>query len=172
MCIVGVGQNVQEPQERVRADWYTGFARQPSATFAAGLECECGQQFGRAVGTASVAGQHAIEALGEDLAWTARHITEPPAAVDSQTHGVTAPGTARAKTVLRRSFDPVPPGTFYASVWADVESTMTLEFEGDFLPRGQVETVFMENAEREPGVVAVAEQVGPPRGRRGSRCRT
>ena len=49
---------------------------------------------------------------------------------------------------------------------------MTLEFEGDFLPRGQVETVFMENAEREPGVVAVAEQVGPPRGRRGSRCRT
>src|SRR6266700_4671411 len=73
-----------------------------------------------------------------------------------------APGTAGAKTVLRRSFDPVPPGTFYASVWAGVESTMTLEFGGDFLPLGQVETVFVENAEREPGtVVAVAEQIGP-----------
>ena len=123
MCIVGVGQSVQEPQERVRADWYTGFARQPSATFAAGLECECGQQFGRAVGTASVAGQHAIEALGEDLAWTAGHVTEPPAAVDSQTHGVTAPGqierapvvatvlpptqfaTLRARNSLTRRFD-------------------------------------------------------------------
>jgi hypothetical protein len=77
-----------------------------------------------------------------------------------------APGMAGAKTVLRRSFDPVPPGTFYASVWAGVESTMTLEFGGDVLPIGQpigqVETVFVENAEREPGtVVAVADQVGP-----------
>ena len=37
-----------------------------------------------------------------------------------------APGTAGAKTMLRRSFDPVPPETFYASVWAGVESMMTL----------------------------------------------
>jgi hypothetical protein len=73
-----------------------------------------------------------------------------------------APDTAGAKTVLRRSFDPVPPGTFYASVWAGVESTMTLEFGGDSMPIGEVNTVFVENAEREPGtVVAVAEQVGP-----------
>jgi hypothetical protein len=73
-----------------------------------------------------------------------------------------APGTAGAKSVLRRSFDPVPPGTFYASVWAGVESTMTLEFGRESLPIGQVETVFVENAEREPGtIVAVAEQVGP-----------
>ena len=38
------------------------------------------------------------------------------------------PGTAGAKTMLRRSFDPAPPRTFYASVWAGVESTITLEF--------------------------------------------
>jgi hypothetical protein len=39
---------------------------------------------------------------------------------------------------------------------------MTLEFGGDFLPIGQVETVFVEHAERTPGtVVAVADQVGP-----------
>jgi hypothetical protein len=64
--------------------------------------------------------------------------------------------------MLTRSFDPVPPGTFYASVWAGAESTMTLEFSGDFLPVGNVETVFVENTEREPGtVVAVAEQVSP-----------
>jgi hypothetical protein len=64
--------------------------------------------------------------------------------------------------MLTRSFDPVPPGTFYASVWAGVESTMTLEFGGDSRPIGHVETVFVENAEREPGpVVAVAEQVSP-----------
>jgi len=37
-----------------------------------------------------------------------------------------APGTAGAKTMLRRSFEPVPPETFYASVWAGVESMMTL----------------------------------------------
>jgi hypothetical protein len=39
-----------------------------------------------------VAGQHTIEALGEDLAWAIWHIAEPPSAVDSQTYGVAAPG--------------------------------------------------------------------------------
>ena len=97
-------------------------ARQPSASFTAGPECECGQQFARAVGAASVAGQHAVEALGEDLARTAGHVTEPPAAMDSQTHSVTAPGrierapvvptvlptqfaTLRARNSLTRRFD-------------------------------------------------------------------
>jgi hypothetical protein len=48
--------------------------------------------FGRAVGSPSVAGQHTIEALGEDLARARWHITEPPAAVDSQPYGMAAPG--------------------------------------------------------------------------------
>src|SRR2546428_13268882 len=73
-----------------------------------------------------------------------------------------APETDGAKAVIRRRFDPMPLGTFYASVWVGVQSTMTLEFGEDFVPMGQVETVFVENAEREPGtVVAVAGQISP-----------
>jgi hypothetical protein len=37
-------------------------------------------------------GQHAIEALGEDLAWAIWHIAEPASAMQSQAHGFAAPG--------------------------------------------------------------------------------
>jgi hypothetical protein len=36
--------------------------------------------------------QYPIEALGEDLTWAIWHIAEPAATVDTQTHGVAAPG--------------------------------------------------------------------------------
>src|SRR5205807_1353807 len=57
------GQSVQEPQYCVRADWYIGFARQPRATLAAGLQRECRQQIVGAVSPPRIASQSAIEAL-------------------------------------------------------------------------------------------------------------
>jgi hypothetical protein len=82
---------VEQTQERIGADRHASFARQPSAALTAGLQCEGGQQFGRIIRASGVAGEHAIEALGKDLASAIWHIAEPPTAVDSEPHGVATP---------------------------------------------------------------------------------
>jgi hypothetical protein len=83
MRLFGVGERVEQPEERIWADWHARFARQTSATFAASLQGERRQQLGRAVGAPGVVGQYTIQALSEDLPWAIWHIAEPPSAVDS-----------------------------------------------------------------------------------------
>jgi len=83
---------VEQPEERIGADRHASFVRQASAAFAAGLQCERRQQFGRVECAPGVVGEHAIETLGEDLTWAIWYVAEPPSAVHSQSHGVAAPG--------------------------------------------------------------------------------
>jgi hypothetical protein len=77
--VLSVGQDVQEPQKRVRAYRCASLARQPSTTLAANLKCERRHHVGGAVGATSVVPQDAIETFGEDFARAGRRITEPAA---------------------------------------------------------------------------------------------
>jgi hypothetical protein len=90
-----VGQGVQQAKQRIRADGYANFARQTRATLATGLQRERGQQISRFVRPSSVVGEYAIETLGEDLTRAIWHIAEPPPAVNTQAHGVAAPGQVK-----------------------------------------------------------------------------
>jgi hypothetical protein len=89
--IVGIRDRMQEPQECVRADWQTHFARQARATFAAGLQRKRRQQIRRAVSTARIPSQRAVETFGKDLPRTRGRIAEPSSAVYPHPYGLPAP---------------------------------------------------------------------------------
>jgi hypothetical protein len=109
-----IAQRVQQSQQRIRAARNASLLRQTSATLATGLQRERGQQLGCVVGAASVAGQHAIEALGKNMAWARWDITEPPTAVKLQAHSVATPGK-----IERASLKPtVLPSTQLATLGA------------------------------------------------------
>ena len=65
-------------------------------------------------GSAGLMGQHAVEALAEDLTWAIWHIAEPRSAMDTQTHSVAAPGRVERPTDVAAMLTPAP----LAAVWA------------------------------------------------------
>jgi hypothetical protein len=89
--VVGIGERMQDPQERVRANGHASLSCPSSATLAARLQRERRQQIGGAVGPTRIASQCAIEALGKDLARASRHVAEPATAVDAQMDHLATP---------------------------------------------------------------------------------
>ena len=89
--LLGIGQGMEEPQERIWADGHAGCTRQASTTLAASLQREGGQQLCGVAGASGVAGQHATEPFGEDLPRAGWRIAEPAPAVDTHADRVAAP---------------------------------------------------------------------------------
>ena len=72
--------------------------------------------------------------------------------------------TAHAKGVTQRSFEPAPPNSAYASVWAGVETIVTLRFADPLLtPVGPLEVCFALNdgAAQPTQVRAAARRTAP-----------
>src|SRR5258707_13831595 len=98
--MISVRYGMQDPQERVRADGYTDFARQTRPTFATGLQSKRREQVSYAIGASRVASQGAIEAFGEDLSRAGRHVAEPTTATNAHAHGLAAPGEIERGTLV------------------------------------------------------------------------
>jgi hypothetical protein len=103
---IGVSDRVQDPQECVRANRHTGLARETSASFSSGVQCERGEQFGCVVSPTRVPCQHTVEALGEDPAGAGRGVAEPAPAMDAHPHYLAAPGQIKRMTLVPAMLPP------------------------------------------------------------------